>query len=304
MTAEQIEQARQMWALDYVLRYESDKFRRVGGTYRSKEHPSLAVNDKGFYWHSTGEKGVIALDYLIKVHGYNFADAVCRLIGESTQQRAPPSKPATPTEPKTLALPRRDRDNYQVIAYLQNRGIDRELIMDCINRGVLYQSAGWHNAVFLGKDESGKTRYAAIRSTNGSYKCDAEGSDKSYAFCIPPQNPNSTAVMLHESPIDTLSHILLCKRGSIPDFDGWRVSLGGTSALPALRFLERHPEIDRCIIATDNDEAGNAFAEKIAGKLGVHTERMMPPSGTDWNDALVSILQAERGSRSHEEPDI
>jgi hypothetical protein len=209
-----------------------------------------------------------------------------------------------PNEPKILVLPRRDRDNYQVIAYLQNRGIDREFIMNCINRGVLYQSATWHNVVFLGKDENGKTRYAAIRATNGNYKCDADGSDKSYAFYIPPKNHETTTVQLLESPIDALSHQSLCKRGDIPDFYGWRLSLDGTSALPLHRFLEQHTEIDRCIIATDNDEAGNAFAEKIVGKLDVHTERVLPTYGIDWNDALMSTLQAERESRSHEVPEI
>ena len=57
MTKEQIERARQVKVLDYVLMYEPDSVRRVGSGYRSKEHESLAISDKGFYWHSRGFGG-------------------------------------------------------------------------------------------------------------------------------------------------------------------------------------------------------------------------------------------------------
>ena len=370
--------------LDYVLRYESNQYKQVGRSYRSKEHKSLAVSDKGFYWHSTGENGRTALDYLMAIRNYDFVSAVCHLINEAPyekgdsanrkkQGRSPPvskqtisqtspsqltpplsqtsheslssaqSPPATSkqaiqqselqlkpqAEPQNIILPRRNKDNYQVIAYLQNRGIDRDVIMDCINRGVLYESALRKNAVFLGKDENGKTRFAAMRGTRGSFKCDAEGSDKSYGFVIPPKNdsrnnsnvnnpnannpnsnnhsnnnPNSQTVMLFESPIDCLSHQTLCKRGDMPDFNGWRLSLGGTADVALIGFLERHPNINHCIVATDNDEAGNAFAERIASKVEIPVERVHPLQGKDWNDALLLALQAltplQKGEHANE----
>jgi len=178
--------------------------------------------------------------------------------------------------------------------------------MDCINRGVLYQSALHHNAVFLGKDENGKTRFAAMRGTKGDFKCDAEGSDKKYGFVIPPQslkdtsesqttkNQSSQTVMLFESPIDCLSHQTLCKRGDIPDFNGWRLSLGGTACVAALHFLEQHPEITHCIIATDNDEAGNSFVDRLINNTTIPTERVHSMQGKDWNDAVLLALQASR----------
>ena len=314
------------------MQHESNLFKRVGNTYRLRSDDCLAVNTKGFYCHKTHAKGVTALDYLIYIHSYHLVDAVCLLINESPYQksdspnqqeqgRPPPqtysrSKPAStpevsakPTIPaipsesvsqsaQQIQLPRHNKDNYRVIAYLQNRGIDREIIMDCINRGILYESALHHNAVFIGKDENGKTRFAAMRGTNGNFKCDAEGSNKKYAFLLPPKNPDSQTAMFFESPIDCLSHQTLCKRGDIPDFDGWRVSLGGTAAIPLLHFTEQHPNINHCIIATDNDEAGDTFAEKIVNTLPMQTERSPPIFGNDWNDTLLSVLQAER-YRSH-----
>jgi len=166
-------------------------------------------------------------------------------------------------------------------------------------RVTLYLHTLHHNAVFLGKDENGKTRFAAMRGTKGDFKCDAEGSDKKYGFVIPPQSPNgapesqaannqlSQVVMLFESPIDCLSHQTLCKRGVISDFDGWRLSLGGTACVAALHFLEQHPEITHCIIATDNDEAGNSFVDRLVSNITIPTERIHPTKGKDWNDAVL-----------------
>ena len=345
VTKEQTSRAREIPVLEYVLRYEGDKYKRVGSGYRSKEHESLAVSDKGFYWHSTGDGGKTALDYLMSVRNYDFVSAVCHLIGEAPYEKgdntnqnsqrnkdSPPksagiksvntpsavmsSLPSTATSKSTppenksqseqqqIILPRRNKDNYHVIAYLQNRGIDRDVIMDCINRGVLYESALHHNAVFLGKDENGKTRFAAMRGIQGDFKCDTEGSNKKYGFVVPPKNisadnPDSQAVMIFESPIDCLSHQTLCKRGIIPDFDGWRLSLGGTSGSALIGFIERHSNINHCIIATDNDEAGNAFAERMADKITIPIERVHLLHGKDWNDALLLALRdigAVRGS--------
>ena len=178
------------------------------------------------------------------------------------------------------------------------------------------ESALHHNAVFLGKDANDKTRFAALRGTRGNFKCDAEGSNKKYGFVVPPKNldaygnQTNQAVMLFESPIDALSHQTLCNRGELPDFDGWRLSLGGTSTLPVIGFLEQHPNINHCIIATDNDEAGNSFADKMANKLNIAVERVHPLQGKDWNEALLQTLRPETPSHQVEhtneqaEPDL
>jgi hypothetical protein len=54
VTPGQIERARQLPVLDYILTYEKGNFKPVGRGYRSKEHEYLTVSDKGFYWHSHG----------------------------------------------------------------------------------------------------------------------------------------------------------------------------------------------------------------------------------------------------------
>ena len=284
VTQQQLQRAREYRVLDYVLRYEAERYKRVGGGYRSKEHPSLAVSERGFYWHSHGLSGKTALDYLIHVRGYGLVDAASMLLNECPVERSVTKPP--PPERKPLTLPLRHKDNRRVIAYLQSRGIDRDLILDCINRGVLFESQYHHNCVFLGKDEYGKTCSATIRGTTSDFKRDANGSDKRFGFILPPDNPSSQTAACFEAPIDCLSHQTLCKHGHIPPFDGWRISLGGTAIGALEHFLKRHPEVTQCLVCTDNDEAGELAAAKVAKLPGISTARAPPLHGKDWSDTL------------------
>ena len=404
VTQDQLERARQISALSYLLKTEPDNLKPVGKEYRLRDHESLAVGKKGWYWHSRNIGSWSALDFLTDVRGYGFVEAVCMVLGESpqgqlsktkatvkaktvtpsdkaktsekvtTSEKAAqntktqsavndkmsdkaldiepdrvtatessdtahavqynhiqdaqpsrahasqpihrlytptkstkslqpphlsrhPSKSLQPPQHPPFTLPLRNKNNNRVIAYLQSREIDKDLIMDCINRGVLYESRYYHNAVFLGKDEHGKTRFAAMRSIVNNFMRDADGSDKRYGFVLPPENPNNNTAALYESPIDCLSHQTLCKQGYIPPFDGWRLSLGGTSTLALEHFLEQHPYIKHCLICTDADDAGNKAADaiiNIATINGITTVRSPPIYGTDWNDALQAIKNAER----------
>ena len=82
VTKEMSARAREVAVLDYVMQHESNNIKRVGSTYRLRDHDSLAVSDKGFFWHSRGIGGVTALDFLMKVRKYDFVSAVCHLIDE------------------------------------------------------------------------------------------------------------------------------------------------------------------------------------------------------------------------------
>ena len=317
MTPEQIEQARAVHVLDYVLRYEPDKIHRVGSGYRLKDHPSISIDENGWYRHSHELGGITALDYLTFVRGYGLVDAVCMLINEKPLDHPPPDRARikaptrkvtptahpSPSRPQATlpmaarrppSLPPRNANNARVIAYLQSRGIDRQTLCACIKDKSLYQSEKYSNCVFVGFDDNGIARYGALRGTWSNFKCDVEGSDKSFGFVIPPNNPNSDTVAVFEAPIDCLSHQTLCRQGYIEPFDGWRLSLGGT-ALAALRnFLERHTSVTNCLVCTDNDEAGELAAAKIAKLPGITSERRLPVSGSDWNEGLLALQKAER----------
>jgi len=327
VTDEQLKRARLLPALDYILRYEADNYKQVGNGYRLRADNALAVDKNGWYCHKRHIGSKTALDYLVEIKGYGLVDAVCTVLGERPQEHSNKPKGVTssinpmpnptpntnlfsdadikPTKRAPFALPLRHKDNKRVIAYLQSRGIDRDSVLDCIEQGMLFESKYYHNCVFLGKDEQGKTRFAAMRSTTTKFMRDADGSDKKYGFILPPNNPGSHEAAIFESPIDCLSHQTLCKQGYIQPFDGWRISLGGTSILALEHFLEQHPNIKHCIICTDADEAGDRVAVTVGEIPNITTERSTPTHGIDWNDVLVAARKAERTqNRARDAPSL
>lgn len=175
---EVIEQARQIDLLTYLRKFEPDNVEEVKGTrnvYRTVDHDSLKMSNGKWFWWSQGFGGYNALDYLIKVRNYSFMDAVEILTGKELANWTPPPKKEEKNEPKVLRLPEKYQDSKRVIQYLFNRGIDYQIIQECIADGVIFESNGrYHNAVFVGKDETGTPKYAAYRGLGSStFKGDA-----------------------------------------------------------------------------------------------------------------------------------
>ena len=105
---------------------------------------------------------------------------------------------------RKLLLPEKSETNLEVIRYLTGRGIDPEIIRDCIDEGLLYESLPYHNCIFVGYDETGKAAYACYRATNGErIMGDAAGSDKKYSFRV---NRAGSTLHVFESAIDLLSY--------------------------------------------------------------------------------------------------
>ena len=159
-----LERVRQIDLLSYLREFEPSNLVKVKGTsnvYCTAEHDSLKISNGKWYWWSRGFGGYSALDYLIKVKEYDFVKAVEILTGQTMADWKPPSAPKK-DEPKALLLPPRNKDCNRVIQYLFGRGIDYQLIQECIADGTLYESANYHNVVFIGKDEGGTPKYAAL----------------------------------------------------------------------------------------------------------------------------------------------
>ena len=153
MKQEEITRARQMDLLTYLRRYEPEELVHFSGsTYCTRTHDSLKISNGMWYWWSRGIGGRSALDYLIKVKGLEFRQAVEILAGAphpSVAERMERQKKETV---QWIQLPPRHADNRRVFAYLSRRGIDPEIIRCCIKAGLLYEEARHHNCVFLGFD--------------------------------------------------------------------------------------------------------------------------------------------------------
>lgn len=105
VTKEEIEQARQLDLLSYLQRYRPDELVKVTrGVYSLRSHDSLKISNGKWYRWSNGVGGVSALDYLIKVEGIPFVEAV-RHLCECTKHWPFPKTTPQPKEPKPFVFP-------------------------------------------------------------------------------------------------------------------------------------------------------------------------------------------------------
>lgn len=273
VSKEQIQKAREVDLFAYLQIYERGVLKRDGPNYRHREHDSLVyVTGKNYwYWNSRG-RSINALDYLMEIRGYSLVDAVNILTGGEIQAAMPSRNTADSTrkelEKKSFSLPWARRCATFMVSYLQRRGISTDVISRCIKLGLLYEARYKGDAVcvFVGKDDAGKARFACMRSIAGNLKKDVNGSDKRYSFCYPPNSADCRQLAVFEAPIDALSHATLQELEGWK-WDGYRLSLGGTSPVALVSFLERHPEIRRVTLHMDNDLAGLVNARKIRALL-------------------------------------
>lgn len=305
-----------MTALEFLRRYRPDELERASspGEFQLKSHDSFKIRgtDSVWHWKSRDIGGKSALDYLVYVEGVRFVEAVERLCSE-----VPPFRPAplpAARERPPFILPPAAPDNARVFAYLQGRGVSKEVIKACIRAGILYESAEYHNAVFVGRDENGVPRYAFLRGTypkGKPFRMEQAGSDKRYGFCARSAG-ESRKVAVYEAAIDLLAHWTL--EGTS---DKHRLSLGGIYAPkeggisrtgklpPALdAFLARHPEVCGIEVCTDNDYAGRWAAEHIQqayqGRYQVCIH-LPPIEGKDWAD-MAQMQMNERAVRQRAAP--
>ena len=110
--SEAIERARQVDLLTYLQTCEPQELVHVSGNvYCTKTHDSLRISNGKWCWFSRGIGGYSALDYLIKVKGCSFMEAMETISGRAAIP--PPSFVPAPKEEKTkhLLLPQAAQDN-------------------------------------------------------------------------------------------------------------------------------------------------------------------------------------------------
>lgn len=295
IAAEDILEAKKMDLLTFLRNYEPQELVHVSGdTYCTREHDSLRISNGKWCWFSQGIGGRSALDYLIKVKGFSFPQAVEAILGRAAEK---PPIFYCPRERKTteLLMPKLSKTTDIVERYLTSRGVHPVIIRYCIDNKLLFESADYHNAVFIGYDKNGKARYGALRGTVGNYKGELTGSDKHFSFSLN-GNPDTDHVHVFESAIDLLSFATL----ELLEGRDWKVetllSLAGVfqtkreGVVPVAltQFLNEHPSIYQIRLHLDDDAVGRCAAKGIASglqdKYQVYDE---PPScGKDVNDEL------------------
>lgn len=289
---EDIQRAREMDLLTYLTYYDPGNLRHVSGNvYSTVEHDSLIINNGKWCWFSQGIGGKSALDYLIKVKGIPFREAVERIIGNISEPLPVVKQPES--SPKEFVMPELSSDTARVRTYLANRGIDPEIIKWCIDHKLIFETAKYGNVVFVGYDKQGNAKHGSMRSTTTPYKGDVKGSDKRFAFrLIRAEHPRKVHVF--EAVPDLLSYATCVKLQG----GNWRketylslAGIGGSSLPKALeQFLKDYPDITHIYLHLDNDEPGRNAARNIKKLLGGKyvVKDQPPPSGKDYNEYLQS----------------
>lgn len=336
VSADQIAAAKRVPAIEFLRRYRSDDLvpAHARGEFQLKSHDSFKINGESSVWHWKSQDigGRSALDYLIHVEGVPFVEAVRQLCDERPGPAPVPHLVVQQRRP-AFTLPPAATTTARVERYLLGRGISPQVIRTCIRQGILYESHPWHNCVFVGRDETGRARYAALRSTGGAlFKYEQAGSEKMYGFCIPPvcgydnktgefqSIENTEQVVSHrvsvfESAIDAMAEMTIC----CDNTPKYRLSLGGIYApaegsrssesvregksLPSLSaFLQRHSQVCEIEVCLDNDHAGMYAADQIqryyANKYRVIVN-LPAIEGKDYAD-VAQMRMLEKSTRKKE----
>ena len=286
-----------------LLRSRGETLKRLGSEWEWKFHEERVTIRNNVWFDQYTQKGGDAVDFFHYFYGESEEQAVAMLLNCSVQDleklpaRSPPrAAPFKEREEKMLEVPPAYGNMRRAFAYLcQTRGIDPEVVSAFARKGLIYESAKHHNAVFVGRSEQGKVRHLHARGTlTGShFRQTLPGSEGAYSFHWP---GTSGKLYAFEAPIDLLSYISLHP-------EGWQnhsyVALCGVSAAPVHHLLETQPQLQEVTLCLDSDEAGHNAARRIAGELLREwnvTVSAEFPTLKDWNDELLANHQEENES--------
>lgn len=286
-TKEQREQARRTDLASFLVS-QGEKVKKSGSEYEWLDG-SQKVTIRGHLWyHQYEQKGGDAVDFVRRFYNKEYAEAVEMLLNNCTGQMIT-SLPIE-REHKSIKLPPRNDRISRVFSYLLlTRGIDKDVIYEFVRRKMIYESADYHNAVFVGYDSSGKPRHAHKRGTvtSNPYKGNVAGSQPEYSFHF---NGTSDKIFLFEAPIDMLSFISMHK-------ENWKNHSYAASCSISdgvlFQCLNDNTNIKNVFLCFDNDEAGQTANKRIAdklNKLNIQNEILIP-THKDWNE---DILNGER----------
>jgi hypothetical protein len=310
---EEQKQAAKQTDLPSFLKSRGEEVKRSGSEYEWVGH-HITLRGNQFY-DQYEQRGGTAVDFVQKQYELSYPEAVQLLLGMTgefdrytdvirNEGNALHGKYRVPLpEKRPFDLPPANENMRRVYAYLiKQRCIDRDAIYHFAHRGLIYEDAQYHNAVFVGTDQNGKPRHAHKKSTSlndSSFRANQTGSEAVFSFHHIGQ---SDTVYVFEAPIDMLSFITLYP-------DQWQqdsyVTLCSVADHALFGQLENHPHLQRIILCLDNDDAGRQAMDRIAVKLaerGYDDVSVLLPNLKDWNDDLKMDIGKLKAATIRESP--
>ena len=286
-TEAQKEQARRT-DLPSLLRAQGAELKRSGSEYEW-ESPTGKVTLRGNLWyHQYEQEGGDAIAFAQKFMGSSYPEAINLLLGGDAIPSAPAAQPKPKQQTAPIMLPERNENMRRVFAYLLNRRcLDRDVVYAFAHNDMIYESAMYHNVVFVGYDADGNPAHANKRGTGSesTFKGNQPGSIPEYSFHW---NGSDNELYFFEAPIDMLSYISMHP-------DRWRqhsyAAACSVSDRVLLQMLTDNPKLDTVHLCLDSDDPGQQAAKRIADKLftmGVKHEILVPVN-KDWNEDLIQL---------------
>lgn len=290
VTPEQIERANLINLPDF-LRSQGFVLKPVGREYILQEHDSLHIKDNkagevGKWFRFSENRGGNNIQFVQKFMGLDFVSAVELLSDE----KAVPSRvydSIAPPKKREITL-HESIDLSRTMQYLHDvRGLSIASLEKLTIEEKLSQEETTGNAVFKIFDENGLLVGAEKVGTSADvrFKSFDKGSANGYGFEMVIGEPKST--YFFESAIDAVSFADLH-----PEHRDYRlVSMAGVKPFVVTETMKRYaipPE--NIYLCTDNDKAGNDFAEKLIAQYPA-MKRVRPNGAKDWNDILQGRME-------------
>lgn len=298
ITDEQKERAAFVNLPQFLMAHGFD-LKKVGREYVWKDHDSLHIKDngpgeRGAWFRFSEDKGGDNIGFLREYMGMSFVDAVEALTGEHIDRTYTPSR-TYEQKPKTVTareLSLAEADNARrVFAYLcKTRGLDYDLVASLVRQGVIAQEEKTGNVLFKYYDTDGKVIGAEKvgTSTDHKFKGIATGSAAGHGFEV--VRGTGEKAFFFESAIDMLSYLQMHDKELT---DCRLVSMMGVKPNIVLDTMLRHnisPE--NVSLCSDNDTAGNEFAQRLQEQYPDMKRVITPDTYKDWNDMLRGIPKA------------
>lgn len=286
VTPEQIERANLVNLPDF-LRSQGFSLKQVGREYVLQEHDSLHIkNNKagevGKWFRFSENKGGSNIQFVQEFMGLDFISAVELLSNEKAiPLHSHIASKAEPPKNREITL-HESKDLSRAMHYLHNvRGLSIASLEKLAVKGRLSQEEKTGNAVFKIFDENGLLVGAEkVGTSSMRFKSFDKGAADGYGFEIVSGKPANT--YFFESAIDAVSFADL-----YPEHRDYRlVSMAGVKPSVVTETMKRYAiSPENIYLCTDNDKAGNEFAEKLIARYPA-MKRVTPNGAKDWNDIL------------------
>ena len=298
ITDEQKERAAFVNLPQFLMAHGFD-LKKVGREYVWRDHDSLHIKDngpgeRGQWFRFRENKGGDNIGFLREYMDMSFIDAVEALTGEHIDRTYTPSRTyeSKPVQQTARELSLAEADNSRrVFAYLcKTRGLDYDMLSALVKKGTISQEEKTGNVLFKYFGTDGKVIGAEKvgTSTEHKFKGIATSSAGGHGFEV--VRGTGEKAFFFESAIDMLSYLQMHDQ----ELDNCRlVSMMGVKPNIVLDTMLRHnisPE--NVFLCSDNDTAGNDFAQRLQEQYPDMKRVITPDTYKDWNDMLRGIPKA------------